>query len=52
VVPFLSTLSPELGAAFYPDIRRPLPFMFERVRPEHSVLPEIVRKVRPGGIRR
>ncbi|HEX9689099.1 MAG TPA: hypothetical protein VGB47_08530 [Thermoanaerobaculia bacterium] len=52
MVPFLATPSPELGAGFYPNIRGPLPFTFERVRPEHSVLPETVREVRPGGFRR
>jgi hypothetical protein len=52
VVPFLSRRSPELGAAFYPDRRGPLPFAFGRVKPEHSVLPETVREARPWGIRR
>lgn len=48
VLPFLSTLSPSLGAGFYLDAWGPLPFAFGRVPPERYVLFEIAREIRPG----
>jgi hypothetical protein len=49
-VAFLATPSQKLLAGFYPDIRGPLPFAFERVRLEHYALMEIMREVPPGGV--
>lgn len=48
VLPFLSTLTPRLGAGFYLDAWGPLPFAFGRVPPERYVLLEVVREIRPG----
>jgi 4-amino-4-deoxy-L-arabinose transferase-like glycosyltransferase len=48
--PFLTTLSPELGAGFYVDIWGPLPFAFGRVPPERYLVLDVVRDVPPGKI--
>ncbi len=48
VLPFLSTLTPRLGAGFYLDAWGPLPFAFGRVPPERYVLLELVREILPG----
>jgi Dolichyl-phosphate-mannose-protein mannosyltransferase len=45
VFPFLTTLSPDLGAGFYADIWGPLPFAFGRVPPERYLVLDVVRDV-------
>src|SRR5258706_16211547 len=42
--PFLSTMSPDLGAGFYVDIWGPLPFAFGRVPPERYMVLDVVRE--------
>ena len=50
--PFLTTLSPDLGAGFYLDIWGPLPFAFGRVPPERYLVLDVVRDFAPGTIAR
>ena len=48
--PYLTTMSPELGAGFYSDIWGPFPFVFGRVPPDRYLVLEVVRAVMAGGI--
>ena len=52
VLPFLSTLSPAVGAGFYTDIWGPLPFAFGAVPPERYAVVEVLREIPPGEIAR
>ena len=52
VLPFVATLSHEIGAGFYTDIWGPLPFAFGRVPPERYFLLDVVREVPAGEIAR
>ncbi len=51
VLPFLATLSPDLGAGFYLDVWGPLPFAFGRVPRERYVVLVVRQELPPGSLR-
>src|SRR5207253_1643806 len=52
VLPYLSTLSPAVGAGFYTDVWGPLPFAFGSVPPERYAIVDVLREIPPGEIAR